>query len=111
MKLSKAQQEVLEDAMEEIDFARTHSFYDWYRKGFNAGDLTNEEINARINDCVLGRDYFECRYNWNREGIDYTCHASSATIRKLETLGLIEILYDSNGSHGYGLDRIRILNY
>ena len=46
----------------------------------------------------------------NRNGIDYLCHASSATIRKLEKLGLIEVIYDSAGE-AYGFDTIKVLNY
>lgn len=112
MKLSKAQQEVIENAKERIDFARTHDFYDWYRNGLGSyrKDITNEEIDSNINNSKLGRDWHEMRYNWNKEGIDYLCHASSATIKKLEKLGLIEIVYDSNGEW-YGFDRIKLVNY
>jgi hypothetical protein len=52
----------------------------------------------------------EMHYDWNRNGIDFLCHASSATIKKLEKLGLIEIVYDSNGEF-YGCDHIKVLNY
>lgn len=116
VKLSKAQQEVLDTAKERIDFARTHSFYDWFREGDRYfRDATDEEIKAVIDKrtaegSVINWEYETTHYEWNRNGIDYLCHASSATIRKLESLGLIEIIKDSNGEY-YGFDQIRILNY
>lgn len=117
MKLSKAQITVLEDAKARIDFARSHDFYDWYRNGYSwYENKSNEEIDARLKKLdetdhkIGGTEYELTRYEWNRNGIDYLCHASSKTIIKLEELGLIEIIKDSNGEY-YGFDQIRILNY
>lgn len=117
-KLSKAQQEVMDHAKKAIDFARTHDFYDWYRKGsgyWKIKEMTDEEIDAYLEDhkkrgYVGTKEYEMKHYQWNKDGIDYLCHASSLTIRKLEKLGLIEILEDSKGEY-YGFDTIKVLNY
>lgn len=118
MKLSKAQQEVMEKAKERIDYARNHSFYDWYRH--NSGywrikEMSDAEIDAELaqreaDEYKGTKEYEMTRYEMNKNGIDYLCHASSSTIKKLEMLGLIEIIKDSNGEY-YGLDQIKILNY
>jgi len=119
MKLSKAQAEVLEDAKKRIDFARSNSFFDWYMptasnyivKNIHTPDELDDYLSSRI-----GRGGFTMKelsmanYEMLRNGIDYLCHANSKTILKLEELGLIEVLKDSNGEH-YGLDVIKILNY
>lgn len=117
MKLSKAQITVIENAKARIDFARTHDFYDWYRNGSSwFANKSNEEIDAWLRKMdetdhkIGGTEYYYQKYEWNRNGIDYLCHASSKTIIKLEELGLIEIIKDSNGEI-YGFDHIRILNY
>jgi len=115
-KLSKAQQEVLDIAKERIDFARTHNFYDWFRQyNRTCRNHTDEEVRKEIdertaNGWIGNWEWETTRYEWNRNGIDYLCHASSATIKKLESLGLIEIIKDSNGEY-YGFDQIKVLNY
>lgn len=116
-KLSKAQQEVMDHAKEAIDFSRTHDFYDWYRRSavLKVKEMTDEEIDSYLEDrkkrgYVGTKEYEMERYQWNRDGIDFLCHASSLTIRKLEKLGLIEIIEDSKGEY-YGLDKIKVLNY
>ena len=117
-KLSKAQQEVLDRAKYRIDFARTHSFCDWWRKNesfWKYKEATDAEVyeilEERTRKGWIGTLEWEMKhYEMERDGIDPYCHASSATIKKLETLGLIEIIYDSNGEY-YGFDTIKILNY
>ena len=116
-KLSKAQQEVLDNAKERIDYARTHSFCDWFRHNWGCyyKDMTDAEVYEAIEKMAKRSKVYslqreEMQYDWNRNGIDYLCHASTATIKKLEKLGLIEIIYDSNGEY-YGFDTIKILNY
>ena len=119
MKLSKAQETVLIEAKEEIDFARNHTFYEWVIKHFSNWfneSATPEEIEKKFiyfeemgYKCTKERELE--KYEMNRSGIDYLCHASSATIRKLENLGLIEIIHDSCGVKYYGFDVIKILNY
>ena len=117
MKLSKAQAEVMNKAKERIDFSRNHDFYEWYRKNDSwYADRTVEEIEAKLtkedqtSHKIGGHEYEMNHYNMNRDGIDYLCHASSATVRKLEKLGLIEVIYDSAGE-AYGFDVIKVLNY
>lgn len=118
MKLSKAQQEVMDTAKERIDYARTHSFCDWFRNGmgYYYKGMTDTEVYEAIERLTkesnwgYSLDYEMKRYEMNRNGIDFLCHASSATIKKLEKLGLIEIVYDSNGEF-YGFDHIKVLNY
>lgn len=115
-KLSNAQIKVLNGAKERIDFARTHDFYDWYMRtasNFEQKNIhSNDELEKYLSN-KYGRDLrgvYKKNYMDNINGIDYLCHASSKTIAKLESLGLIEIIKDSNGEY-YGLDVIRILNY
>lgn len=115
MKLSKAQQMVIDTAKERIDFARAHTFYEWYRRDshWSIQEMTDEEIDAhlgKVQEYIGSKKYYEERYNMNRDGIDYLCRANSKTIKKLEDLGLITIIYDSNGET-YGFDRIKINNY
>ena len=119
MKLSKAQQEVMDKAKERIDYARTHSFHDWFRNNTCADyvkEMSDQEVDALIDKrteqgWIGNRSYEENHYQMNRDGIDYLCHASGATIKKLETLGLIEIIKDSTGTGTYAFDAIKVLNY
>lgn len=119
MKLSKAQQEVMDKAKERIDYARTHSFYDWFRNNTCADyvkEMSDQEVDALIDKrtehgWIGNRAYEENHYQMNRDGIDYLCHASGATIKRLETLGLIEIIKDSTGTGTYAFDAIKVLNY
>ena len=108
----------MEEAKARINYARTHSFCDWWRKNdgyWKNKELSDEQVYEHIKELQrrgwkVSVEYYEKRYEMNRNGIDYLCHASSATIKKLESLGLIEIIYDSNGE-SWGFDRIRVLNY
>ena len=126
MKLSKAQAKVMEEAMGKIEFARSVSFHDWVRKNvlFRIGenrsfefpsDKTDEEIDTlfKIADKVGGRydrrEFYEKRYSDIVNGIVDTYRVSSTTLRKLEALGLIEIIKDSCGEP-YGSDTIKVLN-
>jgi len=118
MKLSKAQQEVIDYAKNRIDYAREHSFCDWFRKGYgkSVASLNDAEVYEYINKkhsegWHMSIESETENYEMNRNGIDYLCHASSATIRKLEKLGLIEIIEDSCGAKCYGFDTIKLLNY
>ena len=91
MKLSKAQQKVMDEARKEIDYARTNTLYEW------AGALKS-----------VAEDYREY-YENNRNGIVLT-RCNSKTLEKLEKLGLIEILYDSKNKKD-GIDHVKVLNY
>ena len=125
MKLSKAQQDVMNKAKADIDFARNHTIREWsIYENFGVLD---------INECCFVKNYD--RYGWSKEkaiavaeeevknyidtyskyyenernGIVLT-HCNSRTIRRLEELGLVEIIRDSCGV-SYGIDTIKILNY
>ena len=91
MKLSNAQQKVMDEAKETIDYARTHTLYEW------AGGIES-----------FAEDYKEY-YENNRKGIVLT-RCNSKTLEKLENLGLIEILYDSKNKKD-GIDHVKVLNY
>ena len=124
MKLTKAQNELLNRMTTKIDFARTHTLTEWAqeRKGY-----TEEKIDRMIKSSELYRktpeemmtcianeisNYAETYadyYNEERSGIvNVICN--SKPLKKLEEYGLIEILYDSTGT-GFGLDTVKVLNY
>jgi hypothetical protein len=121
MKLTKAQQEVLDKAKANIDFARTHDFYDWFRDNWSFDTEKSNWSDDQINN------YYEDMERFNKtdvsfkdedmdefidltKGIYRSIRVNSKTLVKLEKMGLIEILYDSNGDR-FGIDRIKILNY
>lgn len=116
IKLSNAQTKVLKDAQIHIDFARTHTFYDWVRKTTPSGFdfLTDEQIDKEFarresegwNDSKAKRIK---EYENEKSGITLT-YCNSRTLEKLQELGLIKIIYDSNGEK-FGIDRIKLLNY
>lgn len=112
-KLSKTQQKLLDEAKARIDFARTHSFYDWMRKNNSRVDdsATDEQIEMMIKrEIELGYE------NWYIESYEETKNGktwmscNSRSLHKLAELGLIEIIMDSTGET-YGLDSVKILNY
>lgn len=91
MKLSKAQQLVMDDAKKSINEARTLSFEAWWDK----------HGNGRIESLASYRDM----YKEHRAGVAYIW-ANTRTIKSLEALGLIEIV-KLRGT----LDEIKVLNY
>lgn len=122
-KLSKAQQTVMDDAKRKIDFARTHTLREWaatkrYPTGYNHitdrwnsyGWSTKEEaVQSCENDITRYGENYGKYYENEKSGIVLaTCN--SRTLVKLEQMGLIEIIYDSNGTH-FGIDTIKVLNY
>ena len=115
MKLSKTQEQVLEWAKKDIDFARAHNFYDWFRGTHHwFSDYTDEMIDADFAEKeqlgYLGTKSYEMdRYNDRKNGITVTM-CNSRTLYKLQELGLIEIIEDSNGEK-FGVDHIKVLNY
>lgn len=132
MKLSKAQQEVMDRAKEKIDFARTHTVYEW-AKNKKWGYVGNEEeqdaymerlaknfhgyrknsekevMDDFVSEIERYAESYHDYYENERNGIVLT-RCNSRTLVKLEQLGLIEIIFDSNGA-SYGLDTIKVLNY
>ena len=119
MKLSKAQEEVINNAKTKIDFARTLNFFDWYMENYAGNYIRNnihtpEELDAYLENRIgrdnrTMKDLWEEDYQNTRNGIVH-CIANSRTLKKLEEMGIIEIVYDSNGDR-LGLDTIRIKNY
>ena len=109
MKLSKAQQEVLDQAKASIDFARSATYFDWLKKAYRLE--TDEDCMRNIEESkkYFGYDYGARRYEEDRNGITIV-HCNSKTLYKLEELGLIEIIEDSKGQT-YGIDTIKVLNY
>lgn len=100
MKLTNAQQEVMDDAIRQIDTARALDYMEW---------LHNQATAIRDLDDAVAREYLKEYWEKHREGLALT-HCSSATLRNLEKRGLIEIIRDSAGER-YGLDWVKVLNY
>lgn len=99
MKLTAAQQKVMDHVKGDIDFARTHSFEDWYHKGFPGWDLERTKKDT----------YYEERFEEEKSGVALVI-CNSRTLYKLRDMGLIEIIRDTSGSH-FNVDKIRVLNY
>lgn len=125
MKLSKAQQEVMNKAKAQIDFARTHTVFEWAQEKTHT---TNEDIERMVSQADLYYstpekmrkslnerieryvEQYSEYYERERRG-EVLTHCNSKTLEKLEKMGLIEIEFDSKGYGGYGIDRVKILNY
>lgn len=109
IKLSAAQQRVMDQAHEDIRQAREcATVEEWFAKykAMYYTRVTMEEF--RDNDPEYWESIVVNSYNRNRSGVVLT-QCSSKTLAKLEKLGLIEIIHDSNGQH-YGIDKIRVLD-
>lgn len=111
MKISLAQEKILNQAKEQIDTARKYNNYDEYfisekSQNCNNGYNTPEKYKAKdIEKWNKDIKYWEQK----RNAIVLTsCNTKS--LLKLEYLGLIKIIYNSN-NQSYGIDRIKILNY
>ena len=127
MKLTKAQQEIIDKAREDVDYAREHDFLHWVSKNLCGYDLdtdwdavpnpflSNEYVMKQALDTIAedetGSGHFEAfhwkkRYERNKEG-EVIAHANSKTLEALERMGMIEIIHD--GRRGW--DTIKLLNY
>lgn len=107
MKLSKAQQRVIDTAHKEIDFARSTDFETWLL--VNQCNNNTEVYNVRYKaDSELKRKLKQSYENLKNAIVLTSC--SSTTLYKLANLGLVEILKDSKGER-FGIDTVRILNY
>lgn len=125
VKLTAAQQKVMDIAKQEIDNARNHTIEQWACRsvefeyeiedcrivknaesyGLNH-DKAVERVKERITKYIekMGKYYYnEC------QGIVLT-RCSSKTLEKLEQYGLIEIIEDSKGQY-MGIDVVKVLNY
>jgi len=122
MKLSKAQEKVMEEAKREIDKARSMDYPEWlmdmgdYKVPEWATDETSPYYNPRlaehyrkIFDEAVAKEEWKNYWEDNRNGIVLT-RCNSKTLKKLEEYGLIKIIYDSNGER-IGIDTVQILNY
>ena len=125
MKLSKAQAKVINEAKEKIDRARRSTIIEWAAHKLEYDD---EEKVKRVINCYLRIDdtpeqaqakidqeiaryaeNYKKYYENEKNGIVLTC-CNGRTLKKLEELGLIEILYDSSNTH-FTIDTIKLLNY
>ena len=108
MKLTKAQQEVLTDAKQSIDMARSYETYEEYEYNTNhfwRGRYTFEEAKELIkrnDESGFYRGWYEKR----RRGITLVT-ANTKTITKLAEYGLIEVI---NEGRTYP-DTIRVIGY
>lgn len=125
MKLSKAQEAVMNKAKADIDFARSHTLREWAQKtdphitveaverlvrNASSYGLTEEEMRKQCEKEIVNyMNTYKKYYEDERKGIVLT-NCNSRTLVKLETMGLIEIIHDSNGTT-YGIDTIKVLNY
>lgn len=101
-KLTKTQSEVLEYAKKQIDTARALTYREWFleTEKYYRPDWIEKAIQER---------QFANVYEDRKNGIVYT-HCNSRTLKKLESLGYIEIIEDSTGE-SYGIDVVKVLNY
>ena len=110
VKLTPAQQKVMDKAYNDIDEARNNDFYGWYNIAFNRNH-TKEEIDEEVERWY--NRYHEYYYNEiyeNRKNGMVLTHCNTKTLRKLEEMGLIKIIEDSTGTQ-FGLDVVQVLNY
>lgn len=108
MKLSKTQQRVIDDLMNIIDEARSYETAEDY---FDATNHNNSSWNTaeKVKAKDIGKWEFEVMW-WNRkrDGM-YLIREKTETVRKLETLGLIEVIERPKCKGGYEL--VKLLNY
>ena len=103
-KLTKTQIEVLEYAKKKIDKARTLTYREWLID-MNSYYLYHEDA---LEDSIYKQEYANY-YEDAKNGIVLT-HCNSRTLKKLESLGYIEIIEDSTGER-IGIDTVKVLNY
>ena len=118
VKLTAAQQKVLDNAKREIDYARScKDVLDYAIRNYGPilnGTATEEikaELRAKEKGMLKPQQIEALTHNWEnrKRGIVWTIRVNSKSLLKLEELGLIEIIELTNGA--YGMDTIRILNY
>lgn len=110
VKLTPAQQKVMDRAYKDIDEARNNDFYGWYNIAFNR-NCTKEEIDEEVKRWKdrYNENYYNEIYENRKNGMVLT-HCNTKTLRKLEEMGLIKIIEDSTGTQ-VGLDVVQVLNY
>ena len=111
MKISKAQENILIESKASIDRARKYKTYEEYfinekAKYCNSAYNTPEKYKHEdINGWNKNIKYWEQTKN---AIVLTSCNTKS--LLKLESLGLIQIIYNSNNEVN-GIDHIKILNY
>lgn len=106
--MSAAQQKVMDRAYQDIREAREcATVEEWYSKyrAICYANSTAEEFKEQNGD--MWDSFIAPRYNELRECVVLTS-CNSRTLAKLEKVGLIEILHDSNGVR-FGIDKVRVL--
>ena len=104
MKLSKAQANVMMKAKKDIDMARSMDYAEWLKET-ESYFQTHEESYQK----AVAEEYLKEYWEDGRKGI-VLVSCNSRTLSRLEEMGLIEIVYDSNGET-FGIDTIKVLNY
>lgn len=111
IKLSKAQQEIMERAYRDIDKARNaEDVVEWYRactSGSWIKEMPHDELAEEFRK-YDDRGWWRTHYEELLQGIVHT-QANGRSLYKLESLGLIKILEDRTHSKLY--DIVQILNY
>ena len=116
IKLTKAQQTVMDQAHKEIDLARSLDYTEWlkateFRRDFEFAERHPEfkdSIEKNFEEAVRKEKY---KHYWEAERRgEVLTHCNSKTLLKLEEMGLIEIIRISTGT-AYGIDEVKILNY
>ena len=108
MKLTKAQQMIIDRAHNAIDRARETETYEEYFIKYEAIHMNgayNTPEKMKSKDLESWNNY-KSWWEKERNGIVLT-HANSRTLEALERLGLIEIIVDG----GTYTDEIKVLNY
>ena len=104
MKLSKAQQNIIDKAKANIDKARSMDYQEWLLEKHPVYRTFDDEYRIAIS-----QEKEKEHYENERNGIvEITCNSRS--LAKLKEMGIIEIIRDSKGK-SYGIDIIKILNY
>lgn len=113
MKLSKAQTEVMNKAKKDIDLARSLDYPEWLRTTHSYYQIPNwadeelkEHIDNRWKKAVDEKYLYEYWENARNSIVLTSCN--TRTLKKLESYGLIEIIYDSTGELG-GIDTVKVL--
>lgn len=104
MKLSNAQEKVMMKAKKDIDMARSMEYAEWLKETHSFYQTHEDAYQKAMSEGYL-KEYWED----GRKGI-VLASCNSRTLAKLEEMGLIEIVYDSNGET-FGIDTIKVLNY
>ena len=110
MKLSDAQQKIYDHVRQQVLEARSCSTVEEYfvkYLAFNKNSSFNTPEKYKARDPMGWKCETEI-YEKRKAGFALTC-CHGATIKKLESLGLIEIINDSTGTT-CGIDTVKVLN-